>query len=363
MRLRPAPVIASLALLTGLLVVPHAGAGTPTSAPAFGTTTLFAKVPAPGHADSSLVLPDGSVLVSTNRGATGSTGPSKLFRYAASGALLRTYEVTGQDLAGDHGVMSMALDKQGRVYVADYSPPRVLRLDLKTGAQSTYATIPDLPACSGAAVVAPVGCDNGVPGGPRPDAKPWPDGLAFLADGRLLVTDLGQGTVFVVANGGGAGTVWLQGPELRSTFGPNQPVVTPAGDLLLDVTASTVPATAGRGVLYRVAVDAKGAAGSVTQVYATLPGEGPDGFALGRSGKVYLPTLVTDRVAVVGPDGVEVASIEAPEFDAPSSVTFVGTDVLVTNLTYFSNDKANDEVLRVAVGDTGVPALRPAVRR
>lgn len=155
----------------------------------------------------------------------------------------------------------------------------------------------------------------------------------------------------------------MQGPQLRSTFGPNQPVVTPAGDLLLDVTASTVPATAGRGVLYRVAIDAKGAAGAVTQVYATAPGEGPDGFALDRSGRVYLPTLVTDRIAVIGPDGVEVASIEAPQFDAPSSVTFVGTDVLVTNLTYFTHDTTHDEVLRVSVGDTGVPALRPAVRR
>ncbi len=356
MPLRPA---LALAALTGLLLTPLADA----AEPAFGTTTLFAAVPAPGHADTSLVLPGGDVLVSTNRGAMGSTGPSKLFRYSAKGVLLRTYEVAGQDLAGDHGTMGMALDQQGRVYVADYAPPRVLRFDLRTGAQTTYATLPDLPACSGAGQLAPAGCDNGIPGGLRPDAKPWPDGLAFLRDGRLLVTDLGQGTVFVVANGGGSGVVWLQGAELRSTFGPNQPVITPTGDLLLDVTASTVPATAGRGVLYRVPIGKDGKAGAPTQVYATRPGEGPDGFALGRSGKVYLPTLVTDRVAVIGPDGREVDSIEAPQFDAPSSVTFFGTDVLVTNLTYFTNDAAHDQVLRVSVGDRGVPALRPAVVR
>ena len=43
--------------------------------------------------------------------------------------------------------------------------------------------------------------------------------------------------------------------------------------------------------------------------------------------------------------------------------TFLGTDVLVTNLTYFSNDAAHDQVLRVVVGERGVSALRPAVVR
>ncbi len=349
MRLRPA---LALTALLGLLLVPHAQA-----APA---VSVFAAVPAPGHADTSLLLPDGSVLVSTNRAATGTTGPSKLFRYSPKGALQRTYTVAGQDLAGDHGTMGMVLDGQGRVYVADYAPPRVLRFDLRTGRQSTYATIPDLPVC---AVPVGAGCDNGIPGGPRKDAQPWPDGLAFLRDGRLLVTDFGQGTVFVAGNGGGRAGVWLQGAELRSTFGPNQPVLTPAGDLLLDVTASTVPATAGRGVLYKVALDAKGRPGAVTQVYATNPGEGPDGFALAASGRVYLPTLVTNRIAVVGPDGREVDSLTAPQFDSPSSVAFMGSSILVTNLTYFTGNADHDLVLRLPTRDRGVAALRPFVRR
>jgi sugar lactone lactonase YvrE len=342
MRLRP---VLALAALSGLLLLPPAHAAPP--------ATVFAAVPAPGHADTSLLLPDGSILVSTNRAATGTTGPSKLFRYSAAGKLVRTYVVTGQDLAHDHGTMSLALDAQGRVYVADYAPPRVLRIDLKSGNQSTYATIPDLP----------LGTDNGIPGGPRQDSQPWPDGLAFLKDGRLLVTDFGQGTVFSVANGGGSGQVWLQGPELRSTFGPNQPVITPAGDLLLDVTASTMPTTVGRGVLYRIPLDKAGKPGALTQVYATMPGEGPDGFALGVSGKVYLPMLVTNRIAVANPDGTEAASIADSAFDSPSSVTFVGTDILVTNLTYFTGNSTHDLVLRLPAGDRGVAALRPAVRR
>lgn len=341
MRLRPA---LALAALSGFLFLPTAHA-TPVA-------RVFAKVPAPGHADTSLLLPDGSVLVSTNRAATGSVGPSKLFRYSAHGALVRTYSIRGQDLAHDHGTMSMALDARGRVYVADYAPPRVLRIDLKSGAQSTYATVPDLPLSS----------DNGLPTGPRPDAQPWPDGLAFLKDGRLLVTDLGQGTVFIIANGGGPAKVWLQGPELRSTFGPNQPVLTPAGDLLLDVTASTMPTTVGSGVLYRIRLDASGRPGPPVKVYATRPGEGPDGFALGASGKVYLPMLVTNRIAVANPDGTEATSITDSTFDSPSSVTFLGTDILVTNLTYFTGDASHDLVLRLPARDRGVAALRPAVR-
>ena len=328
-----------------------------------GTTSVFASVPAPGHADTSLIAPDGTVLVSTNRGATGSTGPSVVLRYARDGHLLRRYAVTGQDVAGDHGLMGMALDAAGRLYVADYSPPRVLRLDLVTGRQSTYATIPDLPRCATAAP----GCDNGLPGGPRDNAQPWPDGLAFLPDGRLLVSDLGQGTVFTVASGGGAGTVWLQGPELTSTFGPNNLVLDRKGGLLLDVTASTVPATAGRGVLYRLPL-VGGRPGPLTQVYATRPGEGPDGFALGTSGRVYLCTLVTDTLIVVGPDGQESVRYQrtptdAVPFDSPSSATFDGTSLLVTNLTYFTGRTSNDLVLRVAINDRGVAAYRPAVRR
>ena len=341
---RPALVAALTAALVSIVVALPAQA-----APALGTTTVFAAVGAPGHADSTLVLPGGDVLVSTNRGVRGSTGPSKLFRYDRTGRLVRTYPITGQDQAADHGLMSMALDARGRVYVTDYAPPRVLRIDPSTGAQSTYAIVPDLAG----------DMDNGVG-----DSKPWPDGLTFLPDGRLLVTDLAQGTVFAVANGGGKATVWLQDPLLTSTFGPNQLVLTPRGDALLDVTASLAPATLGRGVLYRFPITA-GKPGPLTQVWASGPGEGPDGFALGASGRVYVPTLVTNRIAVVDPAGREVASYGGAGtlYDAPSSVTFTQRgEALVTNLTYFSNDPGNDRVLRVQLGDSGVPAITPNLR-
>ncbi len=353
MRLSPALVVP--ALLAGLvLVAPGAGAG----APAVGDTTVFAAVGAPGHPDTTIVLPGGDIAVSTNRGARGAAGPSKVFRFSPSGALKRTYTITGQ-ASGDHGTMGMAVDKQGRLYLADYAPARVLRIDLRTGAQKTYATLPDLPSCDTG--IEP--CDNGVG-----NSKPWTDGLAFDSQGRLLVTDLAQGTVFRVPNGGGEAEVWLQGPELRSTFGANQLQLTPAGDLLLSITTSTLPALAGRGVLYRVEVEPDGSAGALTQLYATAPAEGPDGFALGRSGKIYLVTLVTDRLVVLRPDGIEERSFTRPftgpaPFDSPSSATLVGGGkLLVTNLTYFTGSPERALVLSVHVGDEPVADLRPAVR-
>ena len=326
-----------------------------------GDTTVFARVGTPGHPDTSLVLPGGDVVVSTNRGARAAPGPSRVLRYRPDGRLVRTYVVRGQ-AAGDHGAMGMAVDARGRLYLADYAPARVLRIDLRTGAQETYATLPDLPSCPPVPTTA-AACDNGVG-----DSAPWTDGLAFDAAGRLLVTDLAQGTVFRVPNGGGRAQVWLQGPELRSTFGPNQLALDPRGDLLLSVTASTVPALAGRGVLYRVDVRPDGSAGTLTQVYATAPGEGPDGFALGRSGRVYLVTLVTDRLVVVRPDGTEERSFTRPKtgtapFDSPSSATLVGGGrLLVTNLTYFTGSPERALVLSVHVGDEPVRDLRPAVR-
>lgn len=339
------------ALVIGLLFAPGAAAG-----PAIGDTTVFAAVGAPGHPDSSIVLPGGDLAVSTNRGARGAEGPSKIFRFRPDGALVRTYTITGQ-ADGDHGAMGMALDRRGRLYLADYAPARVLRLDLRTGRQETYATLPDLPACPATP------CDNGVG-----DSTPWTDGLAFDQAGRLLVTDLAQGTVFRVPAGGGVAQVWLQGAELRSTFGANHLQLTPDGDLLLSVTASTMPALAGRGVLYRVDVTPDGDAGALSVVYATRPGEGPDGFALGRSGRVYLVTLVTNRLIVIAPDGTEERSFQRPvggaaPFDSPSSATLVGGGrLLVTNLTYFTGSAANALVLSVHVGDEPVAALRPVVR-
>ena len=346
------------ALLLGCLVAVAAAPGAVAGGPDVGDTVVFAAVPSPGHPDTTIVLPDGDIAVSTNRGARGADGPSKVFRYDADGELVRTYTIEGQ-ASGDHGTMGMALDRQGRLYLADYAPARVLRIDLRTGAQTTYATLPDLPSCGTGAMP----CDNGVG-----DAKPWTDGLAFDRSGRLLVTDLAQGTVFRVPNGGGEAQVWLQGPELRSTFGANQLQLTPDGDLLLSVTSSTLPGLTGRGVLYRVDVTRDGAAGALTQLYATAPGEGPDGFALGRSGRIYLVTLVTNRLIVLGPDGKEQQSFSRPytdeaPFDSPSSATLIGDGaLLVTNLTYFTGSSERALVLSVHVDDEPVRDLRPAVR-
>lgn len=351
MRLSPALLVVSL-LAIG--VAPGAVAG----GPEVGDTTVFSAVPAPGHPDTTIVLPDGDIAVSTNRGARGADGPSKVFRYDRDGTLVRTYTITGQ-AGGDHGAMGMALDRQGRLYLADYAPARVLRIDLRTGAQTTYATLPNLPSCDTGADP----CDNGFG-----DAQPWTDGLAFDRSGRLLVTDLAQGTVFRVPNGGGEAQVWLQGPELRSTFGANQLQFTREGDLLLSVTSSTLPGLAGRGVLYRVDVAADGSPGELTQLYATAPGEGPDGFALGQSGRIYLVTLVTNRLVVLGPDGREQQSFfrpytDAAPFDSPSSATLIGDGaLLVTNLTYFTGSSERALVLSVHVDDEPVRDLRPAVR-
>src|SRR5437660_1068859 len=116
-----------------------------------GDTRVFAPVAAPGMPEG-IAVQRGRVYVSTHRSVRGNAGegPSKIFAYdLATGALERTYTITGQDTTQNHGLLGMAFDADGRLYVLDDSvPARMLRIDPKTGTQKTYATFPDLKPCT-----------------------------------------------------------------------------------------------------------------------------------------------------------------------------------------------------------------------
>src|SRR3954468_20975637 len=127
---------------------PHAQAADPRPK---GDTKLFAPVPAPGAPEPVVIAPDGTVYTATLNAESGDTkAPSKVFAFTTDGKLERSYEITGQDLSQEHGITGMAMDADGYLYIGSLAPPAIYRLDPRTGEQTTYATLRDVPICGGA---------------------------------------------------------------------------------------------------------------------------------------------------------------------------------------------------------------------
>ncbi|MGZ8407115.1 MAG: hypothetical protein ACXWVJ_03710, partial [Caulobacteraceae bacterium] len=63
--------------------------------------------------------------------------PSRVLEYARSGQLLRSWSISGQDLAADHGVQVATSDSRGRLVLLDKAPARVLLLNTRKGTQRT----------------------------------------------------------------------------------------------------------------------------------------------------------------------------------------------------------------------------------
>jgi sugar lactone lactonase YvrE len=340
-----------------------------------GDVRVFAAIPSPGYPAFSLVAPDGTVYVSTFTGVGGGTpGPSKVFAYSSAGHLIRTYTVHGQTPGTDHAVQVATRDRQDNLYLLDQKPARVVVLNPRSGGQRTYATFADVPTCQSAG--RPDNCSNTVT-----DNMPEPDYAAWLPDGSLVVTDYAQQLLWRVPPHGGRARVWMNDLRLDGEqFGPAGIVTTPGGhSLLLTVSAGGVLTSgttdnAATGKLYRIDVDRADHPARLTQLWASAPAEAPDGFALSRSGHVY--------VALSGPSGNAVAELAPDSFgqwheiwrvpgdpvagesqpvpwDTPTSVQFLGQRLLVTNQAYFSGDASHWAVFDVQAGEGGARSYIP----
>jgi sugar lactone lactonase YvrE len=331
---------------------------------------VLARVPAPGYPALSLVAPDRTIYAGTFTNAMGSdTGPSKVFAYAPDGQLRREYTVTGQTAGEAHGVQVAAIDAKGRLYLLDQHPSRVLILDPATGKQSTYGTFKDVAPC--------------LPGAAAPDCSattmdnpPEPDYAAWGTDGSLYVTDYTQGLVWRVPAGGGEAKIWLTDPLFDGAqFGPAGIVLMPDHKTLMISTSAGGVATAGdptTGKLYTVPIQADGKPGALKKLWESGPREGPDGFALAASGKVYMALVGpgANQIVEIAPDGTELArapadpatngQMEVP-FDSPSSVQFDGNRMIVTNDAFFSGDQSHMVLFDVFAGEPGEPVFVPGV--
>ena len=308
----------------------------------FGDTRVFTRVPAPGHPEGILVR-DGVVYVGTHTSMTGNAGkePSRIFRYDLnSGREIDQLVIEGQNLAAVHGLVGMAWGPDGRLYVADRDPPRVLALDFSVSppTQATYATFPDLPRCSST----PPPC--------APSTHPGPslvDGLIFDRDGVLYVSDVHRATIFRVPPGGGAGAIWFQDSRLDGPFGVNGLAIEPTGRrLLLAVTVSNPPDSAHQGSIYSLPLVDRPGPGDLALVHRfPEPWAAPDGILFGRSGRLYVTLAGTNQISILDPGGTELtrfptaaenARQEVP-WDTPASMALDGRgSLLVTNQSYIN---------------------------
>lgn len=327
---------------------------------------VFAPVGAPGYPASSLVSTAGEVFVGSYASPTCCEGPSKVFRWDDAGALTGEWTVQGQDPEALNGVQVATDDRQGRLYLLDKLGASATVLDPTTGEQTPYASFADVPPC-GDGVEVP--CSE-----TQSDEPPQPNFAAWGPDGSLYVTDFLQALVWRVPPRGGAAEVWFSDPRLDGVqFGPTGIVLRPdRASFLLGVFAGRPgPDSLGTGALYTVPLQPDGAAGELEQQWESEPGDGVDGFAVGASGHVYVallgPTanevveldLDRNRVATVPATPLANLQQEVP-FDAPSSVSFLGERLIVTNHAVLSGDTENMVLFDIFAGETGQPRFVPA---
>lgn len=331
-----------------------------------GATTVFARIGAPGMPEG-IAVRNGIVYVSTHVSVAGNRGgpPSKIFTFdLATGAPLGEITIQGQDLSVPHGVLAMAFDASGMLYVVDRNPGRIIKIDPASGAQSVYATVPDLPACR--AVIGPdAACSPTVL-----DSATFADYLAFTADGAAYVTDLEAATIFRVPPGGGPAQIWYQDFAFDGLFGLNGIAVNPAGThLYFAMTASQEPGMPAQGVIYTLPIVASPTRADLSVFHTFLqPAAGADGITFGASGKLYVALAGANQVAILNTDGSEAAIFPDPvanqmqqiPYDLPASIAFDGSgSILVTNQSFFAADPDHWAVLRAWVGDIALPLVEP----
>jgi hypothetical protein len=335
---------AALALLVVSLLVP----ATALARERFDTRVL-ALVQKPGFPAHAYVHPNGRIYEGTYDNPSGDTVPSRVFEYdGIDGTLLRSWTVEGQDLSQPHGVQAATSDARGRIVLLDKSPPRIVLLDRSTGAQTLYATFP---------------------------AGSIPNYAAWGTDGSLYVTDYGKPILWRVPPGGGAPPEpWLQDDRLDGgDFGVTGIML--GGDqrtlfVAIQSEAGGAGGNPSTGRIFRLPIQGDGKPGTMTQFWESRPVDGPDGFAIARSGAIYVALLASNQIGVIGADGVERERFPAAAgsgengssvpFDSPSSAHFLGTRLIVAQQSFFMGDPTHWAIMDVEAGEEGLPELIPA---
>lgn len=378
----------------GLMVLAAIPALATSQGQEIGDTSVFTRVPEPGSPEGLYVDGD-RVFVGTHTPAFGNAdqGPSHIFVYdKATGDQIGDMTIDGQRTDQTHGLLGMAMDDQGRLYVVDRNPPRLLQITVaEDGAgqvtkvsQETYAEFPELPSCGHNVYGLGVGPSSGC--SPTTiDQAPFPDDVAFAPDGDAYVTDLEQAVIYRVPAGGQpAGhqaEVWAADARFDSVFGANGIEVGPDGSTLFIAmtgqfqpwVSGTTPVLTTQGAIYTLPIQDASPSYfdlGVFHVYDE-PAAGPDGIAFGASGNLYVTLAGANQISILSPDGEELERFPGPvenqlqevPYDLPASIAFDDDDrsILVTNQAFFTGNAEHWAVLEAYVGDTAQEPVEPVI--
>ena len=175
--------------------------------------------------------------------------------------------------------------------------------------------------------------------------------------------------------GGGRPEVWLADRKLDGVdFGTTGIMLAADRSTLLVAQGSSAgggdgnPAT---GKIYKVPIRSDGKPGAVRRFWESGPTDLPDGFAIARSGRLYVPLVgTTAQIAVVSPTGREIERFpkvpftgdngSSVPFDSPSSAMFLGTRLIVANQSAVAGERANQALLDVEAGERGLAPFIPS---
>src|SRR6202022_823021 len=327
--------------------------------PAIGDVSVFATVPAPGHPFGGAVDKN-RIYISTSAGdffaspATGghlNSDGERVFAYDKRGNLVKTTVIATMPKS-DMGLFGLALDGNPtathNLYVADMNG-RILRLalDRDAPAPELFAQVP--PPYSGLGW----------------HASMWND-LVFDKAGNLFMTD-DKPRLWRVTPDGQA-SIWFRDPRLAGLFvfagGPLGGRIDPSGKYLY-FTITVSAAYPFEAVVYRLPLVDHPTASDLQLVHrfpvvANQPPPQATGLAFAESGNLYVSLIGPNQIAVLDPAGNEIRRISSPLFDSPWGLAFMGKSLLVTNADIQPVETpANWKVLKVFVGESGLPLNRP----
>lgn len=337
-----------------------------------GDSVVRAEIPEkPGFPEG--IAGSGNKMYVSSPAQFGHAGDAKIFVFDTNkGTPLREYAIPAGNPLPTHGLVGLALDGSGHLYVADVQRG-VVQLDLSSGKSTTYAVIPDLPPCVGELLDS---CSPTIT-----DRPPFPNDIVFDGAGNAYVSDSAQATIFKVPPPSPAepepqeAKVWFQDARLdREGFGPNGIRFTP------DRSQLCIAVTGPPGAIYCVNSADPKELGEPQHDYdddprvGRNPPQGPDNMAFGKSGNLYVALAFSNKVDVLEPGqdkGGEPYSGPASgprgdvPWDAPAGVAFdnASGSLLVVNHALNSGVLFPDlfVVFDVFLKEAGDPLEKPSL--